>query len=403
ARRLVRAGAGPEERVALLLPRSPDQVVSVLAVLKAGAAFVPVDPSYPADRTGYVLADCGARLLLTHREQARQLREAGRLPERSALSVLLLDEAPDTPEDTPAPAAGLPPLPEVPLTAGAYVIYTSGSTGCPKGVTVTHAGLSSLAATQASRLGAGPGSRVLQFASPGFDASWWELSMALLTGAALVVDPPEPGAATTDWGSRLGPVVAATGVTHATLPPALVAALDPAALPPVLVVAGEACPPETVQRYAPGRTLVNAYGPTETSVCATMSAPLTPAPGTPPIGTPVTAAATYVLDAWLRPVPVGVPGELYVAGSGLARGYLDRPGLTSGAFVADPFGGGGRLYRTGDVVRRRADGALEYLARRDDQLKVRGFRVEPREIENVLARHASVAQVVVDARPAGTA
>ncbi|PJT50370.1 hypothetical protein CWI85_12545, partial [Streptomyces albidoflavus] len=187
------------------------------------------------------------------------------------------------------------------------------------------------------------------------------------------------------------------------LPPALVAALDPAALPPVLVVAGEACPPETVQRYAPGRTLVNAYGPTETSVCATMSAPLAPAPGTPPIGTPVTAAATYVLDAWLRPVPVGVPGELYVAGSGLARGYLDRPGLTSGAFVADPFGGGGRLYRTGDVVRRRADGALEYLARRDDQLKVRGFRVEPREIENVLARHASVAQVVVDARPAGTA
>ncbi|PJT49816.1 hypothetical protein CWI85_15450, partial [Streptomyces albidoflavus] len=200
----VRAGAGPEERAALLLPRSPDQVVSVLAVLKAGAAFVPVDPSYPADRTGYVLADCGARLLLTHREQARQLREAGRLPERSALSVLLLDEGPDTAEDTPAPAAGLPPLPEVPLTAGAYVIYTSGSTGRPKGVTVTHAGLSALAATQASRLGAGPGSRVLQFASPGFDASWWELSMALLTGAALVVDPPEPGAATTDWGRRLG-------------------------------------------------------------------------------------------------------------------------------------------------------------------------------------------------------
>ncbi|MGG7614076.1 AMP-binding protein, partial [Streptomyces sp. ZG43] len=210
ARRLVRAGAGPEERVALLLPRSADQVVSVLAVLKAGAAFVPVDPSYPADRTGYVLADCGARLLLTHRERARQLREAGRLPDQSGLSVLLLD-APDTPEAPSAPAAGLPPLPEVPLTAGAYVIYTSGSTGRPKGVTVTHAGLSALAATQAARLGAGPGSRVLQFASPGFDASWWELSMALLTGAALVVDPPEPDAATTDWGGRLGPVVAATG------------------------------------------------------------------------------------------------------------------------------------------------------------------------------------------------
>ncbi|NEE27555.1 AMP-binding protein, partial [Streptomyces sp. SID7982] len=275
---------------------------------------------------------------------------------------------------------------------------TSGSTGRPKGVTVTHAGLSALAATQADRLGAGPGSRVLQFASPGFDASWWELSMALLTGATLVVEEPEPGSATTDWGSRLGPVVAAAGVTHATLPPALVAALDPADLPPVLVVAGEACPSETVQRYAPGRTMVNAYGPTETSVCATMSAPLSAGPATPPIGTPVTAAEAHVLDAWLRPVPVGVPGELYVAGSGLARGYADRPGLTSAAFVADPFGGGGRLYRTGDVVRRRADGALEYVARGDDQLKVRGFRVEPREIENVLARHASVAQVVVDAR-----
>ncbi|MGW9617937.1 amino acid adenylation domain-containing protein, partial [Streptomyces diastaticus] len=398
ARRLVRAGVGTEARVALLLPRSVDHVVSVLAVLKAGAAFVPVDPSYPADRTGYVLADCGARVLLTHRERARELRAAGRLPDPARLSVVLLDE-PDASAGAASPAPDGAALPDVPLTAGAYVIYTSGSTGRPKGVTVTHAGLSAQAATQADRLGAGPGSRVLQFASPGFDASWWELSMALLTGATLVVEEPEPGSATTDWGSRLGPVVAAAGVTHATLPPALVAALDPADLPPVLVVAGEACPPETVQRYAPGRTMVNAYGPTETSVCATMSAPLSAGPATPPIGTPVTAAEAHVLDAWLRPVPVGVPGELYVAGSGLARGYADRPGLTSAAFVADPFGGGGRLYRTGDVVRRRADGALEYVARGDDQLKVRGFRVEPREIENVLARHASVAQVVVDARP----
>ncbi|MFD5186418.1 amino acid adenylation domain-containing protein, partial [Streptomyces sp. NPDC058372] len=396
ARRLVRAGVGVESRVALLLPRSVDHVVSVLAVLKAGAAFVPVDPSYPADRTGYVLADCGARLLLTHRAQAEALRAADRLPDAGQLSVLLLD----APDDRGAPEAGAPALPEVPLTAGAYVIYTSGSTGRPKGVTVTHAGLCALAATQAARLGVGAGSRVLQFASPGFDASWWELSMALLTGATLVVEPPEQGAATTDWGARLGPVVAASGVTHATLPPALVAALDPADLPPVLVVAGEACPPETVDRYAPGRTMVNAYGPTETSVCATMSAPLAPGLGVPPIGTPVTAAEAHVLDAWLRPVPVGVPGELYVSGSGLARGYLDRPGLTSGAFVADPFGDGGRLYRTGDVVRRRADGELEYVARGDDQLKVRGFRVEPREIESVLALHASVAQVVVDARPA---
>ncbi|MFE2940763.1 amino acid adenylation domain-containing protein, partial [Streptomyces sp. NPDC059255] len=398
---LLRTGIGPESRVALLLPRSVDQVVSVLAVLKAGATFVPVDPSYPADRVGYILTDCDAELLITHESHAAALWDtladhsgAGPLPVL-ALDALDIPAIPDIPGESE--------VRKVPLSAGAYVIYTSGSTGRPKGVTVTHAGLASLAATQAERLGVGPGSRVLQFASPGFDASWWELSMALLTGATLIVDGPGPGAGTngpsTDWGTTLGPLVAACDVTHATLPPALVAALDPADLPPTLVVAGEACPAETVDRCAPGRTMVNAYGPTETTVCATMSGALAPGDGTPPIGTPVVRTRAYVLDAWLRPVPVGVPGELYVAGHGLARGYLGRPGLTAGSFVADPFGSGERLYRTGDVVSRRTDGELEFVGRGDDQVKVRGFRVEPREIEGVLSLHASVAQVTVDAPP----
>ncbi|MFE3141389.1 amino acid adenylation domain-containing protein [Streptomyces scopuliridis] len=407
------AGVGPESRVALVLPRSVDQVVAVLAVLRAGAVFVPVDPSYPADRIAYILTDSGAELLITRQAKVAQL------PVPAGLSVLTVDAPVAGPVQPSVPAAEV--AAEVPLSAGAYVIYTSGSTGRPKGVLVTHSGLASLAATQAERLGAGPGARVLQFASPGFDASWWELSMALLTGATLVVDEPDaasdagPGdesnarpdagshGQTADWGARLGPFVATAGVTHATLPPALVAALDAADLPPVLVVAGEACPAETVDRCAPGRTVINAYGPTETTVCATMSTELRAgAAGTPPIGAPIANTRTYVLDAWLRPVPVGVAGELYVAGRALARGYLNRPGLTAGSFVADPFGSGGRLYRTGDVVRRRADGGLEYVGRRDDQLKVRGFRVEPREIESVLALHESVGQVTVDVPSGGS-
>ncbi|MFG3471048.1 amino acid adenylation domain-containing protein, partial [Streptomyces sp. NPDC047982] len=392
ARHLIEAGIGVESRVALLLPRSVDQVVAVLGILKAGAAYVPVDPGYPEDRIGYILTDSSADLLLT------RTALSGRLPASGTPRTLLLD-APETARALAAHAPGDPGDPgvHVPVTATAYVIYTSGSTGRPKGVAVTHAGIAALARTQAERLGAGPGARVLQFASPGFDASWWELSMALLTGAALVVDET-PGGQDADWGARLGPVVAATGVTHATLPPALVAALDVADLPPVLTVAGEACPADTADRCAPGRTMLNAYGPTETTVCATISAPLVAGAGVPPIGGPVTGTRVTVLDAWLRPVPVGVPGELYVSGAGLARGYLGRAGLTAASFVADPGGSGERLYRTGDVVRRRADGTLEYVRRGGDgQVKIRGFRVETREIEHVLAAHASVAQVVVDA------
>ncbi|GJF31178.1 hypothetical protein KNE206_38780 [Kitasatospora sp. NE20-6] len=363
AHALIARGVGPERIVAVALPRSVESVVAVLGVLKAGAAYLPVDPAYPQARIAFMLEDARPVLLVDDP------------------AMVVGGDWPDTD-------------PEVALDVRhpAYVIYTSGSTGRPKGVVVSHTGVSSLVAAQVERLGVAPGSRVLQFTSPSFDASFWDLCSALLTGAALVLAPSEaPLEALTD--RRLD-------VTHVTLPPSALAAVESAELTAgTLVVAGEACPPELVDRWAPGRRMINAYGPTETTVCATMSDPLSPGTGTPPIGRPVAGFRVYVLDERLRIVPPGVAGELYVAGAGLARGYLNRPGPTAGRFLACPFGPpGSRMYRTGDLVRRLGDGGLEYVGRADDQVKVRGFRVELGEIEAALAGHPAVARAAVLAR-----
>ncbi|WP_262705895.1 MULTISPECIES: non-ribosomal peptide synthetase [Streptomyces] len=392
ARRLVAMGAGPERFVAVALPRSVAWITAVLAVAKAGAGYLPVDTDYPHERIAFMLHDARPVLVVT----ADAVQDP--LPPADVLPRLCLDD--------PAVADALTAAPDTDLgdtdragslvTANAaYMIYTSGSTGRPKGVVVTHAALAALADLHTRRLGAGPGSRVLQFASPSFDASVWEVCMALLTGATLVLAPKHrllPGPALTE-------LIAEHRVTHATIPPTPLGAVGEEDLPSLtaLVVAGEATGADLVARWAPGRTMINAYGPTETTVCATVSGPLTG--GRPSIGRPVPQARVRVLDTTLAPAPVGVTGELYIAGLPLARGYWGRPDLTADRFVADPFGPpGARMYRTGDLVRWRSDGELDFLGRADHQVKLRGFRIEPAEIEAVLSGAPGVAEAVVTVR-----
>ncbi|WP_420127936.1 non-ribosomal peptide synthase/polyketide synthase, partial [Longimicrobium sp.] len=386
AKHLRRRGVRPETRVGICLERGPELVVAILAVLKAGGAYVPLDPAYPAERLAFMLADSGAPLLLTRLPLPDGLTADG-------VEVVCLDADREriAAESTEAPAAGV--LPE----NLAYVIYTSGSTGRPKGVLVPHRGVPNLAYAQARRFGIDNASRVLQFASFSFDAAVAELFDALLTGATLVMAPreallPGPGLLETLRRGR---------VTVATLPPSVLAILPPDDLPELRTVAsaGEAVDAATVERWSAERTFVNAYGPTEVTVCAT-SARCEPDGRAPTIGRPLENVRVYVLDAAGAPAPVGVPGELYVGGVGVARGYMGRPGLTAERFVPDPFSGetGARLYRTGDRARWSARGELEFLGRVDEQVKVRGFRIEPGEIEARLLEHAGVREAVVVAR-----
>ncbi|MGW1598640.1 amino acid adenylation domain-containing protein [Streptomyces sp. NPDC002343] len=380
AHRLLRDGVGPERVVALALPRSASAVVAQLAVAKAGGAFLPVDPDYPPQRREFMIRDAGAHLVLGDPAEVWHA------------------DGPDTaPTDADRTTALTPAHP-------AYVIYTSGSTGTPKGVVVTHRGLAAFAAAAAERYAAGPGDRVLQFASPSFDASVLELCVSLLGGAALVTGEEGPLV-----GERLAEVLAEREISHTLIPPAALATVPPetaAALPRLrtLIVGAEACPADLVDTWAPGRRMINSYGPTEATVVASWTGPLTPGTGTPSIGRPAGATRVQVLDAALRPVPPGVTGELYVCGPGLARGYLGRPGLTAQRFLPDPSGAPGeRMYRTGDLVRWTADGRLRFAGRADDQVKLRGYRIEPGEIESALRRSPLVrdAAVVVRAEPAG--
>ncbi|WP_186762711.1 non-ribosomal peptide synthase/polyketide synthase [Lentzea tibetensis] len=383
---LIGRGVGPEGIVALVLPRSVEIVVAQLAVAKAGGAYLPVDPAYPAERIAFMLSDSCPVLVVTTAEFA------GVVP---GADVVLLDElsAVDGDDRCPVDQDRLTPLE---LANPAYVIYTSGSTGRPKGVVVSHAGLASFSAAEVEHYEVGAGDRVLQFSSPSFDASVLELCMSLPAGAALVIPPPGPL-----LGEELADVVASQGVTHALIPPvALSTVAESVDLPGLrmLAVGGDACSAELVARWAPGRRLINSYGPTESTVVSTWSGPLS-AGEVPPIGRPIWNTRVFVLDSGLRPVPVGVVGELHVAGAGLARGYLGRAGLTAERFVACPFGpAGARMYRTGDRVRWNPAGDLEFIGRVDHQVKVRGFRIEPGEIETVLRGHAEVDDVVVVAQ-----
>ncbi len=385
ARYLITTGAGPERRVAIAVPRSPDMIVAALAVLKSGAAYLPVDPAYPPDRIGYMLADARPAAMIT------------------AGPGLTEDGTPRVALDDPATAAAITRRDDgdvadaerlAPLSPGhpAYVIYTSGSTGRPKGVVVEHRGVVSLLSWVAAEFAAEDLSRVLAATSFSFDVSVFEMFGPLVSGGTieivrdLLALADNPGGAPWD-GSLISAVPSALSE--------VLSVHGAKARARTVVLAGEALTARAAAAIAdalPGARIRNIYGPTEATVYATAwrAGEIT---GSPPIGRPVWNTWAHVLDAGLRPVPVGVAGELYLAGAGLARGYLNRPGLTAERFTACPLGEPGqRMYRTGDLARWNATGELEYLGRVDDQVKFRGFRIELGEVEAVLAAQPGVAQ-----------
>ncbi|HEX4582725.1 MAG TPA: amino acid adenylation domain-containing protein, partial [Acidobacteriaceae bacterium] len=348
-----------------------EMVVGLLAVLKSGAAYLPVDPDYPADRIRFMLDDARPALVLTASEMTQRLAESERYSDHN-----------------PSDAERIRPLR---LQHPAYLIYTSGSTGKPKGAVVTHCGIANLACAQIEHFGITRQARVLQLSSSSFDASVMELLMAFASGATLVLPPPGPLAS-----ELLAQILVEQEITHSLIPPSALASMPPCELPEfkTLIVGGEACSGELVARWSQGRRMINAYGPTEATACITLSEPLA-GDAAPPLGRPIANTQIYILDRALRPVAVGVAGELYVAGTGLGRGYLRRAGLTAERFVANPFATGTRMYRTGDLARWRRDGVLEYLGRSDFQVKIRGFRIELGEVEASLLSHPEVAQAAV--------
>ena len=384
--RVLRArGAGPETPVLVVLGRGLDAVTAFLAVARAGAVYLPVTPDTPAARIAEIAAGTDPVLALTTGGTAASLP--------AGLLTVLLD-APLPAED---PTTVLPePLPG----AAAYLIHTSGSTGRPKGVLVPDSGIEALVATAVRTYRAGTGARVLQFTSPAFDVFVEELAMSVLSGGTLCV--PEENER---LGAPLAGYLARTEITHVDLPPAALATVPDGGLPEgtTLIVGSDRVPAELLARWAPGHRVFNAYGPTETTVNATVwECPRDFDGGRVLIGGPDTGRRVHVLDDTLRPVPSGVPGELYVSGDALARGYRGQPGETAARFVADPLGGAGaRMYRTGDRARWTPDGELEFLGRSDDQLKLRGFRIEPGEVEAVLLAQDEVEACAVVARADG--
>jgi amino acid adenylation domain-containing protein len=384
ARYLRQLGVGANTPVGLLIERSSlDLVVSILAILKAGGAFVPLDQAQPAERLRFMFVDSQAPVLVTHSALLDRLPPCGGRVvvldrEQGAIQVLSAENlgSTATPDDL------------------AYVIYTSGSTGQPKGVLLEHRGLWNVAREQQRLFRPGPGSRVLQFASLSFDAAVYDFVMALCSGASLHLASREailPGL-------PLLETLKTEAITILTIPPSALSnlPLDPLPALKTLLVAGEACPPELVARWACGRRFFNLYGPTEDTIWATY-AECTDGDRLPPIGKPLANTQAYVLDGHLQELPIGVPGELHLAGPGLARGYLNQPELTARHFIPNPFAtrSGGRLYKAGDLARRGEDGQLYHLGRADSQVKLRGFRIELGEIEAALGRHPDVNQAAV--------
>nr|WP_240492598.1 non-ribosomal peptide synthetase [Photorhabdus namnaonensis] len=386
AYQLIALGIAPDQRVAICVTRSLTMVVGLLAVLKAGGAYVPLDSSYPGERLAHILTDAAPAIVLADNVGCIALGEEA----LAGLTVLDPNILPDQPDSNPQVTA---------LTAQhlAYVIYTSGSTGTPKGVMVEHRGLINLIQDKIAQFDIHSDSRMLQFASLSFDASVWEIMMALGSGACLIIavdivrqDP-----------LRLWHYLAQQAVTHACLPPALLREridLPEISIRPTLILGGEAPSAMLLQALSRRATVFNAYGPTEITVCATTwRCPPDYTDTLVPIGHPTANTQVYLLDAYDQSVPLGAVGELYVGGAGVARGYLNRPELTAERFLADPFSEmpNARMYRTGDLARYLPDGNLEFLGRNDQQVKIRGFRIEPGEIEARLMEYPTVQEAVV--------
>ena len=382
----------PDSLVGICVDRSLDRVVAVLGVLKAGGAYLPLDPEYPRDRLSFMLTDAQVSILIT---------------QQSLLSVLPTVETTviclETHGETIALQSQDAPTANVTAENLAYVIYTSGSTGTPKGALIQHRGLCNVVTAQIQAFHLPVGSRILQFSSFSFDAWVFELLLAFGVGGTLYIAPQEARSP----GAELSQFLREHAIAAIILPPAVLAVLPAAALPALktVIAGGEACTVEIIDRWATDRRFFNAYGPTEITIWASVAQ--LQSGESPSIGRPVANTQIYLLDAQRQPVPIGVAGELYIGGDGLARGYLNRPDLTAERFIPDPFKGNGgshptplpRLYKTGDLARYRADGNLEFLGRVDDQVKLRGFRIELGEIETVLSQHSIVQQAVVTAHP----
>ncbi|MBE7384657.1 MAG: amino acid adenylation domain-containing protein [Leptolyngbya sp. SIO1E4] len=376
----------PETLVGICMERSLEVMIVVLGILKAGGAYVPLDPAYPQERLAFMLTDSQISVLLTTKQLSKHL------PKHQAYVVEL-----DTNWEFIFQGSEENFVAESKSESLAYVIYTSGSTGKPKGVLVAHQGLCNLAKEQIQLFNVQPGSRILQFASLSFDASIWEVVMALGSGATLCL-----GTSTSLLpGQALMELLRDQEITHVTLPPTALAVLPTKELPALctIIVAGEVCSTELIAEWSKNRRFFNAYGPTESTVCATVYECID-ASQKPLIGRPIANTQIYILDCEGLPTPIGVPGELHIGGKGLARGYLNRPELTAQKFVANPFSNepGNCLYKTGDLCCYLPDGNVKFLGRIDHQVKVRGFRIELEEIEAALLQYPEINEALVIVR-----